>query len=107
MQTPVKPVHSFPPRRLPARHFLFVALLLTCAASATAQQPLPFADAAQRGQTIFEQSALTGMVLVVVRGNKVMIKGYGDTFPGSGHVPDSHSFVRLCSLSKVFTTDLL
>jgi D-alanyl-D-alanine-carboxypeptidase/D-alanyl-D-alanine-endopeptidase len=108
MQTPVKPIHSSPARRcLAARPPLFVALLLACTASAAAQQPLTFADAAQRGQTIFEQSAVTGMVLVVVRGNEVLVKGYGDTFSGSGHIPDSHSFVRLCSLSKVFATDLL
>jgi serine-type D-Ala-D-Ala carboxypeptidase/endopeptidase len=108
MQTPVKPIHCSLARRChAARPPLFVALLLACAASAAAQQPLTFAAAAERGQTIFEQSAVTGMVLVAVRGNDVMIKGYGDTFPGSGHVPDSHSFVRLCSLSKVFTTDLL
>jgi len=108
MQTPVKPFHSSPAkRRFAAKCPLFVALLLACVASTAAQQPLSFADAAQRGQTIFEQSAVTGMVLVAVRGREVMIKGYGDTFPGSGHVPDSHSFVRLCSLSKVFTTDLL
>ncbi|HUD12495.1 MAG TPA: D-alanyl-D-alanine-carboxypeptidase/endopeptidase AmpH [Terracidiphilus sp.] len=108
MQTQVKPIHSSPARRcLAARPPLFVALLLACAASAAAQQSLTFAAAAERGQTIFEQSAVTGMVLVAVRGNDVMIKGYGETLPGSGHVPDSHSFLRLCSLSKVFTTDLL
>lgn len=79
--------------------------MLACGLAA--QQPISLDEAAQRGQTIFEQSALTGMVLVVVRANEVMIKGYGDTFPGSGHVPDSHSVVRLCSLSKVLATDLL
>jgi serine-type D-Ala-D-Ala carboxypeptidase/endopeptidase len=108
LETPVIPIPTSPARRsIAANHALFIELLLTIAASLAAQQPLPLADAAQRGQTIFEQSASTGMVLVVVRSNEVMIKGYGDTFPGSGHVPDSHSLVRLCSLSKVLTTDLL
>jgi serine-type D-Ala-D-Ala carboxypeptidase/endopeptidase len=86
---------------------LLSGLVGTLAIAQAAEEPTSLADAAQRGQTIFEQSAVTGMVMVVVRGNEVLIKGYGDTFPGSGHVPDSHSFVRLCSLSKVFTTDLL
>lgn len=47
------------------------------------------------------------MVLVVVRNGEVMVKGYGETSPGSGSTPDSHSEVRLCSLSKVFAGDLL
>jgi len=47
------------------------------------------------------------MVIVVVRDRETMIKGYGETFPGSAHNPDSNSLIRLCSLSKVFATDLL
>ncbi len=56
---------------------------------------------------MFQQSASTGMVLVVVRGHEVMIKGYGETFPASGHAPSANSFIRLCSLSKIFAADLL
>ncbi len=47
------------------------------------------------------------MVLVVVRGRESMIKTYGETFPGSAHNPDTNSEIRLCSISKVLTTDLL
>jgi serine-type D-Ala-D-Ala carboxypeptidase/endopeptidase len=83
------------------------AFLIVFAASLFAQQPLSLADAAVQGQVIFQQTGLTGMVLVVVRNREVMIKGYGETFPGSGHNPDSTSLIRLCSVSKVFTTDLL
>jgi len=89
-------------------------LLLFPAASIIAQQPTPqppqpisLADAAQRGQAIFQQSGFTGMVLVVVRNREVLIKGYGETAPGSGRAPDAHSEIRLCSLSKVFATNLL
>jgi D-alanyl-D-alanine-carboxypeptidase/D-alanyl-D-alanine-endopeptidase len=81
--------------------------LLICAVSIAAQQPLPFADAAQQGQFLFQQSGATSMVLVVVRNRESMIEGYGETFPGSAHTPDSKSLIRLCSLSKVFATDLL
>jgi D-alanyl-D-alanine-carboxypeptidase/D-alanyl-D-alanine-endopeptidase len=82
-------------------------LLLTCAFPLAAQQPISLEEAALRGQTIYDQSALTGMVLVVVRSNEVLIKTYGETSPGSGRSPDAHSLIRLCSLSKVLTTDLL
>ena len=47
------------------------------------------------------------MVLVVVRNREVMIKGYGETAPGSGRTPDASSFIRLCSVSKVLTADVL
>lgn len=95
-------------RRLQAaRLVLFAALLLALAPALSAQQPLSLADADLRGQAMFQQSASTGMVLVVVRGQEVMIKGYGETFPASGHAPSANSFIRLCSLSKIFAADLL
>ncbi len=82
-------------------------LLVAAAANGQAQQPLSLADADQRGATIFQQSGATGMVLVVVRNHEVMIKGYGETASGSGVKPDANSLVRLCSISKVFTGELL
>jgi D-alanyl-D-alanine-carboxypeptidase/D-alanyl-D-alanine-endopeptidase len=47
------------------------------------------------------------MVLVVVRGKEVFFQGYGETGPGNGRLPDEKSILRLCSLSKIFATDLL
>jgi D-alanyl-D-alanine-carboxypeptidase/D-alanyl-D-alanine-endopeptidase len=82
-------------------------LLLALVARSGAQQPLSLADADLRGSIIFQQSGATGMVLVVVRNHEVMIRGYGETFPGSGVRPASNSLVRLCSISKVFTGELL
>jgi len=121
METPVKATSGFPFRRSAlAANFAFAtsrpsvttvtlsaALLLTLSAPLCAQQPIPLADAALRGQAIFQQSAITGMVLVVVRNGEILIKGYGETSPGSGRAPDSNSELRLCSISKVFAGDLL
>lgn len=86
---------------------LLCSLVLPSATSIAAQQPLSLADAGLRAQTIFQQSASTGMVLVVVRNREVMIKSYGGTSPASGHSPKDNSLIRLCSVSKVFTVDLL
>jgi serine-type D-Ala-D-Ala carboxypeptidase/endopeptidase len=72
-----------------------------------AQQPISLAEADQRGQQIYRQSGSTGMVLVVVRGRETMIRTYGETAPGTGQKPQSNSEVRLCSISKIFATDLL
>jgi len=89
------------------RKFALICLLLALTPRVNAQQPLSLADAALRGQSIYDGSAFTGMVLVVVRGKEVLIKTYGETFPGSAHAPAPNSETRLCSVSKVFTTDLL
>jgi D-alanyl-D-alanine-carboxypeptidase/D-alanyl-D-alanine-endopeptidase len=90
-----------------AAGILSVVLLATVAARGQAPQPISLAEADQRGATIFQQSAATGMVLVVVRNHEVMIRGYGETAPGSGVRPDASSLIRLCSISKIFTGELL
>ena len=82
-------------------------LLLRTAATLAAQQPISLADANLRGADLFQQSAVTGLVLVVVRNREVMVKTYGETSPGSGRAPDANSLIRLCSISKIFTADLL
>jgi D-alanyl-D-alanine-carboxypeptidase/D-alanyl-D-alanine-endopeptidase len=121
MENPVNPTSIFPLLRswlaansaIAASRLRFAAIVLSAAlllypvAPLRAQQPLSLADAVLRAQTIFQQSAITGMVVVVVRGNEVMIKGYGETTPGSGNPPDANSEFRLCSISKVFAGDLL
>ena len=90
--------------------YLFIiafALALTLAPRPYAQTPLP--DLAQTdalGQDLFLKSGSTGMVLVVVRDGKVFFRGYGETAPGSGQLPTQSSILRLCSLSKIFATDL-
>jgi D-alanyl-D-alanine-carboxypeptidase/D-alanyl-D-alanine-endopeptidase len=59
------------------------------------------------GTDLFLQSGSTGLVLVVVRDNQVFFRGYGETAPGSHALPTQDSLLRLCSLTKIFTTDLL
>jgi D-alanyl-D-alanine-carboxypeptidase/D-alanyl-D-alanine-endopeptidase len=94
-------------RRTATRAFLSGLPLIASATWMQAQQPLSLADADLRGSAIFQQSASTGMVLVVVRNREVMLSSYGETSPGSGVRPDSNSLIRLCSLSKVFAGELL
>jgi len=59
------------------------------------------------GAEIFQRSGATGMVLIVVRNKQVFFQGYGETAPHSHQLPGSDAEVRLCSLTKIFTTDLL
>jgi len=59
------------------------------------------------GPDLFLQSGTTGMVLVVVHDNEVLFRGYGETAPNSHQAPTQDSVLRLCSLTKIFTTDVL
>jgi D-alanyl-D-alanine-carboxypeptidase/D-alanyl-D-alanine-endopeptidase len=56
---------------------------------------------------LFHHSGSTGMVVVVVRGNETWMQSYGQTHPGSHQKPNADSLVRLCSVSKIMTTDVL
>ena len=56
---------------------------------------------------LFRRSGSTGMVVVVVRDNQTWMQSYGQTYPGSHQKPNADSLLRLCSLSKIMTTDLL
>jgi D-alanyl-D-alanine-carboxypeptidase/D-alanyl-D-alanine-endopeptidase len=72
------------------------------------QSSLPDLKSAEAlGEELYENTGATGMVLVVVRGNQVFFRGYGETTRHSNVTPDANSVVRLCSLTKIFTTDLL
>lgn len=87
---------------------LFLLTLLPAAAQTTPVVTLhDLKDADLLGADLYANSGATGMVLLVVRGNQVHFKGYGEAVPGSHEAPTLNSEVRLCSLTKIFTTDLL
>jgi serine-type D-Ala-D-Ala carboxypeptidase/endopeptidase len=87
--------------------------LLTClllCSSLPAQNPtapLTLESADPLGAQLFAASGSTGMVMVVIRNHDIFFHGYGETYPGSGQHPTESSVLRLCSLSKIFATDLL
>lgn len=64
-------------------------------------------EAKTLGSELYTNSGATGLVLVVVRGDEAYFQGYGEAVPGSHKAPTPASVVRLCSLTKIFTTDLL
>lgn len=86
---------------------LFLAMILV---PACAQTPAPLPDlknAEALGADLYRNSGSTGLVLVVVRNNHVFFHGYGETAPYSNQAPTADSVVRICSLTKIFTSDLL
>jgi len=87
---------------------LFVLFLTAALAQASPPPSLPSPQTfGSLGSDLFLQSGATGMVLVVVRDNQVFFHGYGETAPSSHQPPTQDSLLRLCSLTKIFTTDVL
>jgi serine-type D-Ala-D-Ala carboxypeptidase/endopeptidase len=62
---------------------------------------------ALNGLVMFISSGAPGMVLVVVRGPDTVVQGYGETGKGNGIQPDGKSLLRLGSVTKVFTSEVL
>jgi serine-type D-Ala-D-Ala carboxypeptidase/endopeptidase len=88
----------------------FILLLLPLAVPRARAQaaPLPQLQSADPFmEDLFHRSGSTGLVVVIVRDNEKWMQSYGQTRPGSHQKPDADSLIRLCSLSKIMTTDLL
>jgi D-alanyl-D-alanine-carboxypeptidase/D-alanyl-D-alanine-endopeptidase len=88
--------------------FLFVLPFVPTLAQANPPTTLPdLQSVGALGTDLFLQSGATGLVLVVVRDDQVFFGGYGETAPDSHQLPTKDSLLRLCSLTKIFTTDVL
>jgi D-alanyl-D-alanine-carboxypeptidase/D-alanyl-D-alanine-endopeptidase len=88
--------------------FLFVLPLMSALAQAHPPASLPdILSIGALGTDLFLQSGSTGMALVVVRDDQVFFRGYGETAPNFHQLPTRDSLLRLCSLTNIFTTDVL
>ena len=86
---------------------LLLSLVHAVAQTAPGMDVHDLKDAESLGADLYASSGATGLVLVVVRGNQTYFHGYGEAVPGSHTAPTPDTMVRLCSLTKIFTTDLL
>lgn len=84
------------------------AVLLSTRAFAD-QEAEPLLDEAVgfTGQVMFLELGVPGMIIAAVRGDESAVFGFGETAKGSGIVPDGHSLMRIGSLTKVFTGEVL
>lgn len=84
-----------------------LAFLLGLAAPARAADAVLAAVAQDSGGLLFQQSGATGMVLAIVRGPEQVVTGFGAVRPGARSAPDGRSLVRVGSISKTATGQLL
>lgn len=95
------------------RSLLFSAAL--CVASLTSVQaaqpiadPVFASDIVDRyANHIFYGSGATGMALVVIDGNQRVFRSFGETRPGNNVHPQLDSVIRIASLTKLMTSEML
>ncbi len=98
--------------RAPAAVGAAMAMALIAAACHPAQKPPPAAPPAPAVpvdatlSAMYAAAASPGMVVAVVRGDEVTIRGFGQRAPGDPRAPDGTTLVRLESISKLFAASL-
>ena len=89
---------------------MLLALVLAVASGAAchaADDPVLAEATDLLGNVMFLDSGAPGMVLVVVRGDATLFRFYGETERGNKKTPDGTSLLRLNSITKVFTSEML
>jgi D-alanyl-D-alanine-carboxypeptidase/D-alanyl-D-alanine-endopeptidase len=76
--------------------------------SPTADGPVLASDIADRyANLIYYGSGATGMALVVIDGNQRVFRSFGETRPGNNVHPQLDSVIRIASLTKLMTSEML
>jgi serine-type D-Ala-D-Ala carboxypeptidase/endopeptidase len=76
-------------------------------ASARAADKLLEATAEFAGAVLFLQTRVPGLVIGVVRNGETAVFGFGEASDGSGRTPDRDTMLRIGSISKAFTGQVL
>jgi D-alanyl-D-alanine-carboxypeptidase/D-alanyl-D-alanine-endopeptidase len=85
-----------------------LALVLTLlGGSATADDKLLEETVKFTGEVLFLQSKVPALVVGVVRNGKTAVYGFGETSEGSAKPPDGNTLLRVGSLTKAFTGQVL
>ena len=86
----------------------FCLAALPAAAAQTSPDPIFASDIVERyADHIFYGSGATGMALVVIDGTQRVFRSFGATRPGSNVRPQLDSVIRIASLSKLMTSEVL
>lgn len=88
---------------------LLLALGLSAAplASQAADAQLTSQIVDQYAEHIFFNSGATGMALVVIDNNQIVNRSFGDTKPGNDLRPRPDSLIRIASITKLMTSEVM
>jgi Beta-lactamase len=84
-----------------------IGLALVLATSVRADDKLLAETVNFTGTVLFLQSRVPALVLGAVRKGETAVFGFGETADGSGKAPDGDTMLRIASLSKAFTGQVL
>ncbi|SMG20642.1 D-alanyl-D-alanine-carboxypeptidase/endopeptidase AmpH [Cedecea sp. NFIX57] len=94
--------------RLPRLLLLAAALLPSLGFAQPSPAPEFAADVVDRyANHIYYGSGATGMAIVVIDGNQRVFRSFGDTRPGNNVRPQLDSVIRIASLTKLMTSEML
>ncbi|WP_370527376.1 D-alanyl-D-alanine-carboxypeptidase/endopeptidase AmpH [Cedecea sp. P7760] len=94
--------------RLPRLLMLAAALLPALSFAQPSPAPEFAADVVDRyANHIYYGSGATGMAIVVIDGNQRVFRSFGDTRPGNNVRPQLDSVIRIASLTKLMTSEML
>ncbi len=94
--------------RIPYLLALMVSLLPLKSMAQVAPDPLLASQIVDRyAEHIFYGSGATGMALVAIDGNQRVFTSFGDTRPGNNVRPQKDSLIRIASLSKLMTSEIM
>jgi serine-type D-Ala-D-Ala carboxypeptidase/endopeptidase len=77
------------------------------AATARAEDKLLNEIVGFQGAMLFMDARVPGMVIGAVRNGETAVFGFGETAPGSGKEPDGNTMMRIGSITKAFTGQVL
>lgn len=84
-----------------------LGILILAATGVRAEDSALNVMAQVQGEGLFQQSGAIGMVMAVVRGENTAVVGFGETGKGNGRKPDGRTVVRIGSISKAMTGQIL
>ncbi|WP_064553169.1 D-alanyl-D-alanine-carboxypeptidase/endopeptidase AmpH [Buttiauxella noackiae] len=94
--------------RLPRLAALVIAALPILSFAQTSPDPVFASEIADRyANHIYYGSGATGMAMVVIDGNQRVFRSFGETRPGNNIRPQLDSVIRIASLTKLMTSEML
>ena len=96
-----------PPVRKLAFAALWTAAALFVATGARAEDKLLNEIVEFNGAIIFMESRVPAMIVGVVRNGQTAVAGFGEISDGSGKTPDGQTMLRIGSITKAFTGQVL
>lgn len=100
-------IHPISVKRLAASAAIFALLTAAPCGSAHAEDALLDEVVEFTGEILFLETHVPGLVIGAIRNGETSIHGFGERADGAGKAPDADTVMRIGSITKVFTGEVL